>query len=943
MSAPKHPRAKRLLYILLALFGLYLLFGFILIPALATFLAPRMAKDHLQGRLETGWIGLNPFTGKVSLDDVGWTGPDGEQLAGLQGLQVNTDPLGSVFKREWRVAGISLENGFLDLEIEKDGTLNLLNALVQRDKAPEPESADDDLLSFADDLPPAWLGLLEISNMTIRLTDLRREEPFHKVIEPIDFRLVDLHTRSERESPYQFSAITDADETISMEGKLQLQPLLLIGDLTGNDIRISEYAWYIPDTGPLNLHSGRVGFSLPFTAGLRDTSAYTALANARTKVTALEATLNGSTQGDLSLATLLLEGIDVDMGFDPGEGFSLEAGARLELDDFKAVTAGRDEAFAAFEALTVEDITARLEPLSLEASGIAWTRPDLMVERDSSGAIVLMNILEDTKADPSETLDSEPVTDEVVSDPAPRVNIDRFAINEGRIRFRDASVDPVAAFELDPFDLTVEPVSLDPERVAEAVFSATFQESALIEMESRLRIRDPLLDTRAEMRISDIPLSVSTPYTLQFIGRPVSEGTFSGDFTYAVADNSLTASNALVVDSIDFGQIAEEYEGTTYPVGMAIALLQNNRNEIAIEIPLSGNMNNPEFKPLGVVRSVITGLLVKAVTSPFNLVSAMTGSVVSGVASLAEAESSETDYSRIAFQAGRYRIEAEAETVLETITEMLESRPRINLGISGSVDPEADSRILQEERFNERLEAFEGSARQDRIRNAYIREILEMDPDAPMESELATEETAETAETAPEPEPEPVAELIPESVTEGDGTEGEPEPQAEPDDASGENVRNLIVTRRGLRKFSRPSAFVQRQAETTEAEPGEDAGPSSSPEDEPEDITESTSPDEAKATEVAEAETRPSTEESPEEEAEAPEPLPELPSGEEMATALENDWFEEPPDLDRLARQRAESVRDYFLASGEIHPDRLELSETAKEEGQLVIFNLKPE
>ncbi|HKJ91110.1 MAG TPA: DUF748 domain-containing protein, partial [Oceanipulchritudo sp.] len=791
----------------------------------------------------------------------------------------------------------------------------------------------------------------EVTDLTVSLTDLRRKQAFEKEIASINFRLADLRTAPGRESPYRFSALTGADESVALEGHLQLQPLLLTGKLTGREILLSEYAFYFSHASPLNIRSGRLGLDLPFSAGLSEGKAHAALTMGRLELSQLKAALSGATPVALSLEDLLLEGIDIDLTLDPEDGFSAEAGTRLELNRFEAKTPDMENPLATFEALTAEDIKVGLDPLSLTASGIEWTGPGLVIERDASGSLTLLNLLQDVEADPVESLEQEAGEDDAKPASLPSIHIDRFAVNDGRIRFRDASVDPVAEFELEPVDLLLEPVSLDPETVSSAVFKANFEESASINLESSLYLGDPLFNTQAEMSIEEIPLSVSTPYTLQFIGRPVSAGTFSGDFTYGLTESALTASNILVVDSIAFGDLAEGYDGKAYPVGMAIALLQNNRNEIAIDIPVSGSLDDPTFHPAGVIRSVLAGLLTKAVTSPFNLVAGMTGSVVSGVAAIAQSESTETDYSRVTFQNGRSSLGMEAESVLEAISEMLQSRPRINLGLTGSVDTEADRRVLEEERFRKRLEAFEGSDESEKIRDAYIREILERDPDAARTGLEAPLETAGSApETEPEAEPEPVVEELVEDalgeaelLAEASLPEPEPAPQEAVEPDSGNSEPGLMVTRRGLRKFSRPAAFIQEQAPPAEEQaPGTAAG--AAPE-----VAESSGTEEERADPVADSGEQvssapgPENEPEPESGTEVPEPLPDLPSGEAMAEALESHWFQEPPDLDQLGRQRAEAVRDYFLTTGEIHPDRIELSETVSRDGPLVEFSLKTE
>lgn len=941
------PWLKRLLYIVIAACGLYLITGFLLIPALATFLAPRMAKDHLEGRVETGWIGLNPFTFTVSLGQTSWMGADDKVIAAFDRLEINADPMGSLFHRQWQVAAISLDNANVDLVVNADGSLNLLNAITKRPEDPtkDPETGAT--------LPDAWLGLLEVSDLAVNLTDLRQEKPFQKEIAPVNFRLVNLRTAPGQESPYQFTAITGADESIALDGLIQLQPLLLSGELRGQDILLSEYTFYLSDTDYLELRSGRLDFNLPFSAELRGDTAKASLTKGRLALNDLEADLRSASPVALSMANLLLQPIDFEVTLDPDDGLTAEAGANLELNQFETTTKNNDQTLAAFASLTADDIALKLAPLSMAASAITLTRPDLFIERDTSGDFTLLNLLNGLQEEAPKPPDVQQERKPSASASPAGIHIDRFAINEARLRFHDASVDPVAAFTVNPIDFEVQPFSMDPASLSKAVLDATFEDSARIHLTGSLHPGNPFSDANAEMTIENIPLSVSSPYSLKFIGRPVEEGTFSGEFTYGLVDKDLTAENALVIDSIDFGPVSTDYKGKTYPVGMAIALLQNNQNKIAIDIPVSGSMADPQFNPVNVIRSVITGLLTKAITSPFNLVAAMTGSVISAASAVDKAESSETDYSRISFKAGQHTLTEAAKPVLREITEMLDSRPHIQLGIQGSFDPEADLLALQEERFRKRLADFSGDDRSDKLRRAYIIEILERDPDAPAGSDQPNAESArlplpKTIYPQPVSAPRPALAKDTEPIPAPGETNQTNQQQASPTAVlpSPPPIEKTEprVTRRGLRKFSRPSARLQRQqtgpvpptSENTASSPPA-VGESPTP---PSQTPPASTP--ALATTTLLTDQSLDVPPSPKPDSETgPQPLPELPSDETIAAELKDLWFKEPPDLHQLAQQRAKTVRDYFADTGNIQPDRLQQVPSSAQKGPAVEFRLQ--
>ena len=58
---------------------------------------------------------------------------------------------------------------------------------------------------------------------------------------------------------------------------------------------------------------------------------------------------------------------------------------------------------------------------------------------------------------------------------------------------------------------------------------------------------------------------------------------------------------------------------------LAVALLKDRDGKIELDIPVSGDLNDPKFSVGGIILKVIVNLLVKAATSPFALLSAVFG------------------------------------------------------------------------------------------------------------------------------------------------------------------------------------------------------------------------------------------------------------------------------------------------------------------------------
>ena len=102
---------------------------------------------------------------------------------------------------------------------------------------------------------------------------------------------------------------------------------------------------------------------------------------------------------------------------------------------------------------------------------------------------------------------------------------------------------------------------------------------------------------------------------------------------------------------------------------LAVALLADRNGVIDLDLPVSGSLNDPQFRLAPVIFKIIGNLIMKAVTSPFSLLSgAFGGSSESGV---------------VAFAPGRSQIDAKARESLDKVVASLKERPALRLTVIG--------------------------------------------------------------------------------------------------------------------------------------------------------------------------------------------------------------------------------------------------------------------
>ena len=105
----------------------------------------------------------------------------------------------------------------------------------------------------------------------------------------------------------------------------------------------------------------------------------------------------------------------------------------------------------------------------------------------------------------------------------------------------------------------------------------------------------------------------------KYVGYRLSKGKLSFDLKYEVSQKQLEAENKVVVDQLTFGEKVDSPDATSLPVPLAVALLKNRKGRIDIDLPIRGDLKDPDFKYGKVVISTLLNLLTNIVASPFTL------------------------------------------------------------------------------------------------------------------------------------------------------------------------------------------------------------------------------------------------------------------------------------------------------------------------------------
>ncbi len=249
-------------------------------------------------------------------------------------------------------------------------------------------------------------------------------------------------------------------------------------------------------------------------------------------------------------------------------------------------------------------------------------------------------------------------------------SIGKIRIVNGSLKFSDLSLRP-------NFDVGVEEMKGSISGLSSAVLSR-----AEVDLEGKVDKYAPAIIkgqinplseeafTDIVMSFHGIELTTFTPYSGRFAGYKIDKGKMSVDLHYKLNKSHLDGENRIILNQLTLGEKVESPDATSLPVKLAIALLKDSHGNIDLDIPVSGDINDPQFRVMPIVIKVFVNVVVKAVTAPFKLL----GSLFGG---------SEEELNFVEFPAGSDSLTVREQTQLSNLAKALTERPGLSLEMRG--------------------------------------------------------------------------------------------------------------------------------------------------------------------------------------------------------------------------------------------------------------------
>lgn len=576
---------------------------------------------------------------------------DGRPLVRLERLDVSETSV-DLAKQQVTVGKIRSNKLETWAAREADGQLDWQKLFASQPKKPVPAAAIKAPATAAGNAPEVaqqpiapskpWQVLLrdvQLRDYKIHLADRVPKEPVALDVGPLNLDLQNFDSLNQ--SPFSLKLDTGLGKQgrITAAGDVNLSPVSAKLQVTTKDIDLRLAQSYISPFIRLEMRSGMLGSDLA--VNLKSTEPLAFSVTGKAQVDQLD-TLDTLKQRDfLKWQQLVLEGLD----YEHGNSLTI---AKVNLQKPYARFIINDDRTTNIDDLLIPPSADSSKPATKPATGKA----------PANGG--------------------KPMG----------IRIGEVDINDGSANFADLSLTPHFATAIQQLNGKIGTLDNRQPKPATVDINGKVDRYAPVTIKGSLNPFDPLASLDIATSFKRVELTTLTPYSGKFAGFRIRKGRLNLDLHYLITKGQLKAENKVVIEQLQLGEKVDSPNAVDLPIRLAVALLKDTDGKISIELPVSGDLNSPQFSVMPIIWQTLRNLVLRAAEAPFKFI----GGLISG----GDAQ----DLGSVAFAPGSSDLSSNAQSSLDKLSAALKARPALRLEIEGTAAESSDGGLIAQQRLD---------------------------------------------------------------------------------------------------------------------------------------------------------------------------------------------------------------------------------------------------
>lgn len=267
------------------------------------------------------------------------------------------------------------------------------------------------------------------------------------------------------------------------------------------------------------------------------------------------------------------------------------------------------------------------------------------------------------------------------------VHIGQIDINDGSANFADFSLTPNFATAVQQLNGQIGTIDNRQPKPAKVDVKGKVDRYAPVIIKGALNPFNPMASLDIATSFRRVELTTLTPYSGKFAGFRIRKGRLNLDLHYVITNGQLKAENKVVVEQLQLGEKVDSPDAVDLPIRLAVALLKDTEGKISIELPVTGDLNNPQFSVMPIVWQTLRNLVLRAAQAPFKFI----GGLIAGGGA--------EDLGNVAFAPGSSDLSTDAQGALDKLSAALKERPALRLEIEGTSAQSSDGPLIAQQRL----------------------------------------------------------------------------------------------------------------------------------------------------------------------------------------------------------------------------------------------------
>lgn len=353
----------------------------------------------------------------------------------------------------------------------------------------------------------------------------------------------------------------------------------------------------------------------------------------------------------------------------------------FKLDNMRVSEKDAKETLVGWKSIRTDRLAVQLEPNRVDIGDLKVLNliGKFIIEKDHS-----TNVTRVIQSGSDAKMPTAPATaSPAAGDDGFPFRVRRVLFSEGEMEFADLSLFMPFGTKIHGLKGAVTGVSSLKNARAQIKLEGRVDDYGTADVDGELDTSDPKSFTNINVAFRNLEMSKLTPYSGTFAGRKIDSGKLSVDLTYKIDKSQLAGDNQFVVERLTLGEKVKNPEAADLPLDLAVALLEDADGVINLGLPVSGNLDSPNFSYGALTWKALGNLLTKIATSPFRALAA----IVPG--------GEEESFNSVAFEAGRSDVPPPEKEKLAKLAGALQKRPQLKLGVQGRYNPTTDRAELK--------------------------------------------------------------------------------------------------------------------------------------------------------------------------------------------------------------------------------------------------------